>query len=249
MGKKGTTTEKVINYFQNTTCYLKDNCNIKMRAEIIKGFLGDCHFNSILDIACGSGEISIPFLNDKSKLTLIDISDNMLSIAFNKIPDEYKKNATIIHDDILTANLSVNTYNLIICTGLLAHVEDPIATIQKMISLSKSGGSIILQNTNSRHVYSYLNILYRFIGTLINRNKYNYNHISEKTILSIFKNNNFKLVRKFSYIQSFMFLDRILKAKTKYNVIKKIFGCPDNNLRASLGNDCIYYFKKEMRAE
>lgn len=237
-------SDKVKAYFDKPERYLKYNYNIKIRSEIIKGFLQNKNFISILDVACGNGDISIQFLNKKNKLTLLDISNNMLTIALNNVPDIYKKNVKIINSNILDAKLPERVYDLIICTGLLAHIEAPIAAIEKIISLSMPGGIVVLQNTNSEHFYSYLNSAYRLIGTFINRDKYNYIRIKEKIILDIFNKNNFKLVKKFCYIQSFMVLDRIMKAETKYVLIKKIFGDYDNNSRASLGNDCIYYFEK-----
>ena len=135
-------------------------------------------------------------------------------------------------------------YVPVICTGLLAHVEDPVATIEKMISLAESGGAIILQNTNSNHLYSYINTATKFIGALITSERYIFNQISEKTVLEAFRDNNLNVIRRYCYIQSFSILERFLSSQLKYNLIKNIFGSYGHNSYTMFGNECIYYAKK-----
>jgi ubiquinone/menaquinone biosynthesis C-methylase UbiE len=240
--KRKRKTEKVKAYFEQAGLYLSDNFNIQFRSEIIRGFLGDSDMDSILDIACGNAEISKQFLKKKNKLTLLDISSNMLSAAYNGIPDDLKENVRTINCDFLQADLPAGGYDLIICTGLLAHIDDPAAALQKIAALSKPGGAIILQNTNSAHFYSYINTCYRFLGTLISSDRYPYNRVSEASILKIFNEKSIVLKNRFCYIQSFLFMDRVIKSRVKHDLLKKVFGSHNRNVRSFLGNDCIYHF-------
>ena len=40
----------------------------------------------ILDIGCGDGSLSLPLLDDRSRLTLLDFSEGMLERARQNIP-------------------------------------------------------------------------------------------------------------------------------------------------------------------
>jgi len=240
------TADKVKAHFEQSDIYLRDNYNIKLRREIVSKFIGDVRFNSVLDIACGNAEISRPYLHEGNRLTLLDISENMLKEAERNIPHQLKGNVGIFCGDFLTTELPNRAYDLIICTGLLSHIADPGAALHKMASLLMPGGTLILQNTNSSHWYSRLNNLYRTAGILLDPNRYQYNKVSEAMIIETLLQHEILLLRRSCYIQSFMFLDRIMSAKIKYRLIKNMFGLPEKNRFAYLGNDCIYLFHKRF---
>ncbi len=69
--------------------------------------------HSYLDLACGTGNLSIEIAKNFLKTTCMDISENMLSIAYNKFLDE-KINANFIQSDI--SNFVFNDkFSLITC--------------------------------------------------------------------------------------------------------------------------------------
>src|SRR5437588_12945296 len=141
-----TKIDQVKTFFDQTELYLKIDYNIRIRTEVVKGFVGDYQFNSILDIGCGSGAISLPLLRQNNHLTLLDVSSNMLSIARSSIPPGLAGNVETINEDFMHAELPSQAYDLVLCIGVLAHVDSPAAVIAKMVSLLKPGGSIIVQN-------------------------------------------------------------------------------------------------------
>ena len=235
---------KVKAHFEQSAIYLSENYNIKLRGEIVSAFLGNAGFSSVLDVACGNAEISRPFLHEGNRLTLLDISENMLKEAEQNIPQLLKGNVGIFCGDFLATELPERAYDLIICTGLLAHISDPLACLQKIASLLMPGGSLILQNTNSRHWFSRLNNLYRKLGILLDAQRYSYNKVSEAMIMETLAQYELLLVRRSCYIQSFMFLDRVISPEIKYWLIRNTFGLPAGNRLAYLGNDCIYLFRK-----
>src|SRR2546421_11691633 len=146
-----TKIDQVKTFFDQTQLYLKIDYNIRIRAEVVKGFIGDNQFNTILDIGCGNGAISLPLLRKDNRLTLLDISSSMLSIANSHIPAEFSDNVGMINEDFMSAELELQSYDLILCLGVLAHVDSPGDLIARIASLLKPHGSVIVQNSNSHH--------------------------------------------------------------------------------------------------
>ena len=76
--------------FEDTALYLTFDYNLQIRKETVEAFTKSVSFHSVLDMPCGTGTISLPLLEKTEKLTLIDISSNMLSMAEGNIPQNYK---------------------------------------------------------------------------------------------------------------------------------------------------------------
>ena len=237
-------SHKVKAHFDNAQYYLSDNANIRIRAEVDKEFIGQKRFYEMIDIGCGSAEISMPHVTSDSRLTLLDVSENMLAVASRRIPPEFEKVVTIINEPFSNVALKKKFYDLVICTGLLAHLEKPFIDLEKMLSLLKVGGTLILQNTDSRHAYSYLNLAYVYLQSRLDKNRYIFNQISERQLLTFLRGKGFVLANRYRYVQSFLFFHRFLPPEVKYRLIKKIFGNPKNNRRGHLGNEMIYHFIK-----
>src|ERR1017187_4144372 len=102
-------------FFENTSAYLTYDYNLRIRKETVEAFTLGMNFSNVLDIPSGTGAISIPLLDRTEKLTLIDISSNMLAIAQKNIPENYLAKTEIINADFFELNLPENSYDLIIC--------------------------------------------------------------------------------------------------------------------------------------
>jgi len=244
-GKEKSKVRKVRSYFQQGARYLRDNYNVRFRQEIVSSLLTGDNFSSILDVACGSAEISIPFLNEGNRLTLIDSSLDMIDTASGNIPAHLRKRVELRNEDFMESNLPACSYDLIICTGLLAHVDEPARVLGKIVGLLMPGGVVVIQNTDSAHFYSHFIDLYRAVVVMVVPSRYRYNKVSESSIITFFEQRGLKIEKTYRYIQSFLFFDRLLKPETRYRVIRSLFGSPTDNRRKWLGNDAIYVFRQE----
>src|SRR5229473_3269757 len=93
-------TEAVRRYFGESKNYLDiRHYIIEIRKETVKEFTAGRTFRDILDIGCGDGSISIPFLSATSRLTLLDLSDAMLSRALSRVRPELRENVDTINQD------------------------------------------------------------------------------------------------------------------------------------------------------
>jgi ubiquinone/menaquinone biosynthesis C-methylase UbiE len=141
--------------FEDTALYLTYDYNLQIRKENLEALTRDLKYKSVLDMPCGTGSISLPLLKNAKTLTLIDISSNMLSIAKSNIPDDEKHKVTFINNDFFNIDIKPNTYDLVICLGLLAHVNSPEQLLNKLSHIISPGGYLIIQNTDSAHFYSH----------------------------------------------------------------------------------------------
>jgi 2-polyprenyl-3-methyl-5-hydroxy-6-metoxy-1,4-benzoquinol methylase len=218
--------------------------NIQVRKEIVEGFVGDAVLKSILDIGCGNGAISIPLLRHYSQLTLLDISNTMLSIALSRIPTEFLGNVKTINEDFMKTDLQIQSYDLILCLGVLAHVDSPMDVIAKMVSLVKPNGSIIVENSDSQHPINYLLNLYSAIRNVFLPTPYPLNQLSGAKLVEMFGNQGLKLSALYRYSLPVPGMARVFSNDSMYNFIRKVYGTHTNNYRSWLGSECIYHFRK-----
>ncbi len=230
--------------FEDTALYLTYDYNLQIRKETVETFTAGQHFQSVLDIPCGTGAMSVPLLNRIDKLTMIDISTNMLTIARNSVPSEYQHKVETVNADFFELELPEQSFDLIICLGILAHISSPEQLLNKISKLLKPGGTLILQNTNSGHFYSYLIRFYLGLKNLISRQPYKLNKVKDGFVKKTLETNGLKQISCFRYNQSFLGLSNLFSNNKKYSLTRKFFGDASKNKNAAWGSDYTYLFRK-----
>lgn len=109
----------------------------------------------ILDAGGGTGVMTEVMLKLGHKLTLTDISSDVLSLAEEKLGTS--SNLIIQHTDILS--LPAKQYDVVICHAVLEWLSDPISVITKLVELVKPGGYLSLSFFN-HHAQLFGNVLY-----------------------------------------------------------------------------------------
>ena len=99
----------------------------------------------ILIAGCGTGNQVINASRYKNaEITAIDISKNSLSYAARKSQEYRMHNVQLQQLDILDANQLKNIYDVIECSGVLHHMQDPARGLAALNSKLKPGGYIKL---------------------------------------------------------------------------------------------------------
>mgnify|MGYP001033253448 FL=1 len=122
----------------------------QLRHELLVHYLHDCiPLNTqpleVLDAGGGTGVMSQVMLNLNHKVTLSDISSEVLSLAKGKLG----KNINLDVQNKAILSLSTKKqYDLVVCHAVLEWIQNPFEVICKLVDLVKPGGYLSLSFFN-----------------------------------------------------------------------------------------------------
>lgn len=240
------TNGRVSRYFDDPKNYLDPRRYIiDVRRACVKDFVKGRDLHQMLDIGCGDGSISIPLLNERNRLTLIDISPNMLDRAMSRVSDSLQANVETIHRDFLEVPLKPSAYNLILCIGVLAHVGSPEAVIMKAASLLRPGGFLILECTDAENFTNMLTMAVGRVRKLFGQdNGYRTRLNSANSIIRMANGQGLRLVSTYRYNVALPLMSKFLSQAMLRKIIFSIYGSPTKNRNASLGKECLFLFQE-----
>ena len=234
-------------FFENPNWYLSQRSYyVRIRSQVVLELLKSSRFESILDIGCGDGSISLPQLAPGNHLTLLDLSQNMLNLAQSRVPLDFRTQVETLNGDFMKTDLPVNTYDLIICLGVLSYVESPEPFLEKIQALLKPEGMVIIECTDGGHLLSrFLRTSYslwdQFCG---NKSKVSLNVHSATGIASKFNEMSFEKLATYRYSAPLPVFRKLFSQEFQYKIIHAIYGGAANNRMTWLGNECLFQFKQ-----
>jgi ubiquinone/menaquinone biosynthesis C-methylase UbiE len=241
-------TAEVKAMFEDAQWYLNNrNYHVRVRTEMVQEFLEHEKFEHMLDIGCGDGSISLPLLNPDRKLTLLDLSQNMLKIARSRVSAELSDNVEVLNEHFMHAQLEPGSYDLIICVGVLAYIDDEEAFVEKLASLVRPGGKLFTECTDKKHFMSWLTHIYDWVRNLFGKPRVSLAGHSGKNIADKFKQAGFQLAATYRYCSPPRPLRKLFNQDFHYRMIRSFFGNSAHNTAPWLGNECIFYFKKPLK--
>jgi 2-polyprenyl-3-methyl-5-hydroxy-6-metoxy-1,4-benzoquinol methylase len=244
--RTGLTPERVSQYFGESRNYLDiRRYIIEIRQASVREFLGDRTSSRILDVGCGDGSISIPLLNARNRLTLLDVSENMLARAISNVSPALRPNVETIHQEFLSAPLELSSYDLITCIGVLAHVTSPELVISKLVSLLRPGGLLILECTDSENFTNQLTVWIDKTRRLFRTSAAYHTRLnSANDVIETSQREGLKLVSLYRYNQALPLMGKILSQNALRQIAFWIFGTTKNNRNTWLGKECLFLFQK-----
>lgn len=238
-------TSEVKAFFEQTDVYLTYNYNLRIRAETVGYFIRDKYFDRVLDMPCGTGDISAPFLDQFGHLTMMDFSENMIATARKRVSAENMFKTNFITADFYNHDFEGETFDLVMNIGILAHIENPWKFLEQSMNLVKPGGYLILQNTDSAHWFARMIHFYLSLRRFVGKDKYALNKVVEKTLVDKVESAGFECLDSFRYNQSFLGLSRFFSNELKYRLTRKLFGNAGDQKRQSSGSDVTFLFRKK----
>lgn len=132
--------------FDRPSIYLRNDAHIDVRARAVRDLLG--HVSApILDVGCGDGRVSLQFLDDGARVTLVDAAPSMLELARARIPAE-RADAVELVNTTLSAYRPGRPFPVVLCLGVLAHVPDVGEAVRSLAELVAPGGCLLVQITD-----------------------------------------------------------------------------------------------------
>lgn len=96
---------------------------------------------NVLEIGCGTGRHTQKLLKQNNKVTGIDISEGMLEVAKKKLPAE---NLTLLNADYMTHDFAADSFDVIVSSLVVEHIENLELLFQKVRKILKPGGEFYL---------------------------------------------------------------------------------------------------------
>lgn len=109
--------------------------------------------DKILDAGCGSANHTMRLAKKKFTITAIDFSASVLEIAKKNLSDlNLLDTVTLQQEDLTALSFADNTFDIAYCWGVLMHIPDVEAAIKELCRVVKSGGYIIVSETNKNSI-------------------------------------------------------------------------------------------------
>lgn len=223
--------------FENAPRYFKArSLDVEIRRATVSAFAANLTYTNILDIGCGDGSISLPLLNGKTKLTLLDLSASMLQRAAMQMPGEEAPNVQLHHADFNSTSLACSAYDLIICVGVMAHVSSAEGVLAKIRTAMAPGAHLILEFTDSRHPIGSLNRAIGWVQERIAPARYQTNRLTYRTVAALLRQNDLEVCALYRY-STVPGAERILTQNVLARIVRGIYGRHPNNRFSQFGNE------------
>jgi ubiquinone/menaquinone biosynthesis C-methylase UbiE len=115
--------------------------------------------STFLDVGCGTCAHSIRLANRGFFVHAVDISESILKIAETNVKSKKMQHKiSIRRQDVLSLSFEDETFNYILCWGVLMHIPNIEKAISELTRVLKPGGILIISEGN---MYSLQSIILR----------------------------------------------------------------------------------------
>jgi len=170
---------------------------VKNSENFLQNFLiKNCHNKKVLDCGCGEGRISNFLAENGADVVGIDISPETIKVAKEKTAN---KNISFLVMDAEKMEFKDNFFDLIVCAGILHHL-DIKKTYPELKRVLKMDGKIIC---NEPLIHNPIFQLYRRLTPHL-RTEWEAEHILSKNDIELAEKYFGKIEKKFFYLFSLM---------------------------------------------
>jgi len=128
------------NFQKNQNLSINEAINIEIKPNLITNNKSGNQLK-VLIAGCGTGNQILQTQRYKNaQITAIDLSLSSLSYAQRKINELKIDNVELIEMDILEISLLKKQFDIIECSGVLHHMDDPLIGLQALLSVLKKDG-------------------------------------------------------------------------------------------------------------
>jgi SAM-dependent methyltransferase len=234
--------EQVQRAFAEPEAYLSRRYHLRWRSEAVQAFVGARHFNRVIDYGCGDGSLSIPLLDQLDELILFDPSPAMLAAARAQVPAAAMNKVTLTESTAASWR-ERGPADLLLCVGVLGHVEDPLGVLADVASLVRPGGVAVLELTDVEHPVGRAQIIYSHLRKRLQKDRYAWNALRATDILARCREFGFEVKGTYRYGLPFD-LSRFLPNELVYRLGLRLFGQVPSNTGSVVSCERLYYLHR-----
>jgi SAM-dependent methyltransferase len=111
---------------------------------VFDGILGsrDLRNVSLLDAGCGTGLFSLEACRRGASVTSMDVGEGLLAMVAEKC------DSTRVVGDLQALPFDDDSFQIVLCTEVIEHVQDPLGAIGELARVLRPGGTLILTTPN-----------------------------------------------------------------------------------------------------
>lgn len=95
--------------------------------------------DEVLEVACGTGILTLQLAKKVKHITAVDISEEMIAKLRQKAGSDYP-NISLLHADIFSSKLDAKTFDVVAAYNVLLYMENIEVVLARIKSLLKPGG-------------------------------------------------------------------------------------------------------------
>lgn len=236
--------EGIARSFESPDWYLKRfSANIRIRTETIATLTRGMSFDRILDIGCGDGSLSLPLLPRANHITFLDRSKAMLDHVASRLDGADLAKVKFVNAGFLDAVMEPKRFDLILCVGVLAYVQDVDEFLGKVCAFLQRGGMLILECTDSAHLFSRLERGYQTLTACLKQRQFITHSHNARDVVATAQTHGLCLHKTFRYAYGLPLVSRLFSGARTYRLIRRVYGHIDKNRHPALGNQFIFEFQ------
>ncbi|MBL7182933.1 MAG: methyltransferase domain-containing protein [Anaerolineae bacterium] len=123
----------------------------------------------VLDVGCGTGQLAALLSIANREVLGIDLSESSIAMANSLKEGLDLPNVTFVQGNLFDVHLPEDSFDYVLCNGVLHNTHDPYRGFVILCSWVKPGGYIIigLYNTYGRFFTKVRGLLFRLFGTTV----------------------------------------------------------------------------------
>ncbi len=125
--------------------------------------------STILDVGCGPGFHSMRLAKRNFSVIAADFSESALKMAEKNLQSHnLQDKVTLQRENILSLSFPDESFDFILCWGVLMHIPDIEKAISELARISKKGGIIVVSEVN---MFSFDSIMLRSVQRMLRKEK------------------------------------------------------------------------------
>jgi len=121
------------------------NLLIEIEQDVVQPLLQTIEFHDVLDAATGTGRYALYLAQQGKQVVAVDCNENMLAKARNKV-NARQLTIEFRQEDISELSFEDSSFDLVICTLALAHIEDLTRPCQEFVRVLRHNGHLIISD-------------------------------------------------------------------------------------------------------